>query len=307
MNKPPVFTAYTSLRSKIDRAGQSLWIYLLVQLCASLIGSLGLGFLLAWLPMHLQLSIEPVLSSLILLLSSILSGLCAILFFKSRYPLLWKEDLKRPFKASDVWNGYALLSLASFAFSLIFSLVNQWLNAPIQQPDFGVSRSLFSDLILFVAIVLVGPAIEELFFRGVLLKSFEAYGKTFSIVFSALCFGMMHLNFAQGLPAFFMGCVLGCFYAKTRSLTLVILIHMLNNAISFLTMSTWFMWIAPFVILLACLYGIVYLILKRKEFTLERRRWSSPKEVYQLAFKNVWILVFGFVFILSSLWMWLGR
>ncbi len=84
-----------------------------------------------------------------------------------------------------------------------------------------------------LAIAVFGPILEEMLFRGgvteELLKRLPA-GK--AILYSALIFGVFHLNPAQIVPASFVGLLLGWLYYKTRSLIPCIIVHILNNGLS---------------------------------------------------------------------------
>jgi membrane protease YdiL (CAAX protease family) len=85
--------------------------------------------------------------------------------------------------------------------------------------------------VLFVAIV--GPIVEEIIFRGAILRSLQPYGTNFAIVLSSLLFGLYHLALLQGIFAFFVGLVLA-YCALRFSIKWSMLIHMINNGISIL-------------------------------------------------------------------------
>jgi len=92
-----------------------------------------------------------------------------------------------------------------------------------------------SPMALLVGGVIVGPICEEIIFRGVILEGLsKKYSATMAIVFSALIFGLIHLQPLQIFGAFFAGLVLGWIYLKTQSLWVVIALHVVNNAFSFL-------------------------------------------------------------------------
>ena len=84
-----------------------------------------------------------------------------------------------------------------------------------------------------LVIAVFGPILEEMLFRGgvteELLKKFPA-GK--ALLYSALIFGVFHLNPAQIVPASLVGLLLGWLYYKTRSLIPCIIVHILNNGLS---------------------------------------------------------------------------
>ena len=82
-------------------------------------------------------------------------------------------------------------------------------------------------------VAVLGPILEELLFRGgvtkVLLKK---YTPAQAIIFSALIFGVFHLNPVQIVGASLMGLLLAWVYYKTASLIPCILMHIVNNTLS---------------------------------------------------------------------------
>lgn len=83
---------------------------------------------------------------------------------------------------------------------------------------------------LFVT-VLVAPILEEIFFRGILLRDISiSWGSRWGIIVSSLIFSALHFNLVQAIPAFLMGMVMGYVYIRTnRGLANVIIIHIINN------------------------------------------------------------------------------
>lgn len=106
----------------------------------------------------------------------------------------------------------------------------------IPMPD--AIKKLFETLfkntwLSFVLISLVGPIMEELLMRGIILDGLLNQLKPKqAILFSALLFGIIHLNPWQFIPAFAVGLVLGWIYWQTQSLWPCIFIHVLNNTLS---------------------------------------------------------------------------
>ena len=93
----------------------------------------------------------------------------------------------------------------------------------------------FQVVLLDIAITAVlVPFMEEFAFRGVVLSALRKYGIGFSIVASALIFGMAHMDFSTVVFAFVAGLVFGFLYAKTNNLWLPVIIHSLNNLIAVL-------------------------------------------------------------------------
>lgn len=89
-------------------------------------------------------------------------------------------------------------------------------------------------LVLYgITIAVIPPIVEELLFRGMVLNSLRKYGDGFAIVASALLFGLYHGNFVQMVFAFLAGLVMALVVVRTGSLWTSILIHFVNNSISF--------------------------------------------------------------------------
>lgn len=83
---------------------------------------------------------------------------------------------------------------------------------------------------LFVT-VLIAPILEEIFFRGIILKDISvSWGPRWGIFISSVIFSLLHFNVIQAIPAFLMGLVMGYIYISTRrGLTNVIFVHIINN------------------------------------------------------------------------------
>ena len=77
-------------------------------------------------------------------------------------------------------------------------------------------------------VMFVAPVMEELFFRGAILRHLEKHGAKFAIIASAVMFGFMHGNIVQIPNGIVAGIILG-YLAKEYSLKLSIIIHMINN------------------------------------------------------------------------------
>ncbi|WP_346779543.1 CPBP family intramembrane glutamic endopeptidase [Burkholderia sp. Ac-20345] len=79
---------------------------------------------------------------------------------------------------------------------------------------------------------LVAPVLEEMLFRGIMLRSFlRQYPPGTAIAHSAAVFGLAHLNVYQFVLAFGIGLLIGKLYAATRSLLPGILLHAFYNTI----------------------------------------------------------------------------
>ena len=92
-------------------------------------------------------------------------------------------------------------------------------------------ESLASDVnvLNIVFTVILAPILEELVFRQNLIDRTAAYGEKTAVLFSALCFGMFHMNLYQFFYAFGIGVILGYVYLRTRDPRYSIGMHMIIN------------------------------------------------------------------------------
>ena len=102
-----------------------------------------------------------------------------------------------------------------------------------EMPDYLQPTLLSLMLNLFVFAVL--PALlEELVFRGYVLRALRRYGDWFAVAVSALLFGLMHGNIAQIPFALIVGVALGWLYVMTDNIWIPVAVHFINNGFSLL-------------------------------------------------------------------------
>ncbi|NDV82201.1 CPBP family intramembrane glutamic endopeptidase [Bacteroides sp. 51] len=110
----------------------------------------------------------------------------------------------------------------------LFSLLPEIPN--LLKSDFDTLQSGWLGIL---SIALFGPILEELMFRGAIMRALlKKYNPTKAIILSALIFGIIHFNPAQIVAGAILGLLLGWIYYKTASLIPCILIHILNNSLS---------------------------------------------------------------------------
>ncbi|EOU1218525.1 CPBP family intramembrane metalloprotease [Clostridium perfringens] len=98
-----------------------------------------------------------------------------------------------------------------------------------------ISESLNNEayIFIFLSVILFGPVVEELLFRGLIFNEIDKIkGGATPIILSGLLFGLFHREPVQVVYSSILGIILGFVYSKTRSLPLVIFMHMLNNLVA---------------------------------------------------------------------------
>lgn len=83
---------------------------------------------------------------------------------------------------------------------------------------------------MFLYAGIIGPIVEELVYRGFVMRHLQKYGKLLAVVISSILFGAMHGNLPQAVFAFCVGLVLG-HVAIEYSIIWSIILHILNNLV----------------------------------------------------------------------------
>lgn len=88
-------------------------------------------------------------------------------------------------------------------------------------------------ILIVISAVVLAPIVEELLFRGLIQPALAQRMESpwGAVCLTGLAFGIIHVPLYQTVPALILfGIILGYAYAKTQSLSLVILIHAIFNA-----------------------------------------------------------------------------
>lgn len=124
----------------------------------------------------------------------------------------------------------------TFGFTLSMNLVcNLLLSRFYPELSSSGEASLPALIISLIMAVIIAPLCEELIFRGVIFQSLLPYGTGFAVFTSSLVFALAHRNPPQVINAFFFGICLAIGFCKTRSVTVCVLLHLVNNAFSVAT------------------------------------------------------------------------
>ncbi|WP_270461148.1 CPBP family intramembrane glutamic endopeptidase [Gemmiger formicilis] len=170
-------------------------------------------------------------------LFQLLIGLGAIvltLVFLLKVTRLRTKDLRIMLPAP--WSpGFCLpvfLGVANLA-NLAGALINRLTGSPATSemlPSGGPEL-----LMQFLALCVMPAIAEELLFRGAFQGLMRPCGSAAAIFAPALLFGVLHLDLAQGLTAFACGVFLGWLAERSGSILPGMLLHLVNNALAFLT------------------------------------------------------------------------
>lgn len=145
--------------------------------------------------------------------------------------------VKRNWLATKPWT--ALIWVVILALGTI--LPSEWLveRMEITLPESAekLFESIMGEPLGYVAIGILAPLVEELVFRGAilrtLLKLFDRRWHWVAIVISALIFGAVHMNIPQFIHASLIGLLLGWMYFRTDSIIPGVAFHWVNNTVAF--------------------------------------------------------------------------
>ena len=129
-----------------------------------------------------------------------------------------------------------ILFFIAFAVMYVTNLISVAINA-LTELILGTSSSagateLMTSSPLYLTVifaVILGPIVEEVMFRGILLPRLLPFGERFAILTSALLFGLFHGNFAQFFYAFAIGLIFGLVVCRTGRVRHTVTLHILLN------------------------------------------------------------------------------
>jgi len=94
---------------------------------------------------------------------------------------------------------------------------------------------ILKDRMGYLVVGLLAPLVEELVFRGAILRSLLRWKQNpwVGIAISALLFALIHMNPAQMPHAFLIGLLLGWMYYRTDSIVPGVVYHWVNNTVAY--------------------------------------------------------------------------
>ncbi|KAB3535404.1 CPBP family intramembrane metalloprotease [Alkaliphilus pronyensis] len=152
------------------------------------------------------------------------------------YLLVTKINIKKTMRLNRLSIKHGLLIVAITllmypvaVFTNAFGMFLLSLFGNLNVPEMPVANSS-SEYILLMFVVSMAPGIcEEVFFRGFIMRGYEALGKKKAIILSAILFGIFHFNLYNLFGPIVLGLVFGYLVVVTDSLYAGFLGHIANN------------------------------------------------------------------------------
>lgn len=145
-------------------------------------------------------------------------------------PLLGSERL-RALRAGVGWGVLAWVGASAATFAMVVLLERLGLEPELQPAELAIG--VLEPWLVVLAVVIVAPIAEEVFFRGVAFNAWlHERGRRFAYIGSAALFAAIHVSLVSLLPIFLLGLALAWVYRRTRSLVAPIAMHATVNGIS---------------------------------------------------------------------------
>jgi membrane protease YdiL (CAAX protease family) len=224
--------------------GPSIFVLLLIATVISSIGVVGAGADLIALQAGGELTVGGTL--LLLTIMQVGLALTAGLFVIAPGALPGVRLLPERGGARSILLGLALAVPAWLGATTLGLILTRLLELFGREPEPGIvdiAVARIDPTVLVLALVLVGPVAEELFFRGVVFNAWmREYGTRAAIISSAALFAVIHANLESVdsliasvvtvVPALGVGVALALIYRGTGSLAAAMAMHAGFNAIS---------------------------------------------------------------------------
>jgi len=168
----------------------------------------------------------PGTATLLIITSAVYSVILLVMFLSRKWCVASPTYLRTKPWGVFFWAGVAAMG------TLIPSEVYQEL---LPLPDFSTQElmQVMSSRWGYLTICIFAPLVEEVVFRGAVLRSLLQWmnSRWGAIALSAFLFALVHLNPAQMPHAFLIGLLLGWMYERTRSILPGIMVHWVNNTV----------------------------------------------------------------------------
>lgn len=121
-----------------------------------------------------------------------------------------------------------VMYVGEYISGIVSTFLDQQFGSPLDNPvdDILAQSNIWLSLIV---VGIIGPIVEELMFRKLIIDRLARYGEAISILFSSLVFGLLHGNLSQFFYAFLVGIILSYVYVKTGKIVYSSIIHCFIN------------------------------------------------------------------------------
>lgn len=156
---------------------------------------------------------------------------------------IFKKQMQYTIMQGVIW--YLPATLTNAVVSYVVSLMTNQIRSNNQDAAIAMLQQAYFPMLL--SSVLIAPIVEELIYRGIVFRHYRKYGFVVATFMSGVLFAIAHVvvSIFSGdvidllflVPYFVSSCFMCFIYEKTKNLFGPIVLHMLNNLISFIILS----------------------------------------------------------------------
>lgn len=172
--------------------------------------------------------------TLISVISGVVALLIILIIFKARHKNFREEINIKPIRLISI----PIIILMGISLNLLIQILISCLPIPLELMESYSQASQFTQdtsIISFLAIVIMAPIAEEIFFRGLVLSRFsKSMPIVVSIILQAIIFGLIHGTVLWFSYATIIGLVLGLLAYKQKSILGCMILHFSINGLSFM-------------------------------------------------------------------------
>lgn len=164
--------------------------------------------------------------------------------------------------------GVGMISSIIYA---MYSTILKLKGITIPEPDFSFPTQRIFLILFLIYVCLLGPILEEIIFRGFILRSMQRYGNLTAIIVSSILFSMFHLNLVQFINPVLVGMLLAFIAIKSESIFPSMIAHIFNNTITFAAAAVSLLKIP----VIQVMFTLVYVIAGATAFILFVTRYGN--------------------------------
>ena len=202
--------------------------------------------------------------------------------------------------------SYAFLIFGSTISTYLEGILSNMMDKNVMDPVSEIINSDISKGLLLLFTVVAAPIAEEFLFRYLPCKKLSGFGNVPYMLLTSVCFAFFHMNFFQGIYAFFVGLVLAHIFLQTRNISYCIILHMLINFVGSVVApmslaSDVLSFIFGIFVIAVTLTGILTLViyLKKTEFAVFKEFVHMENKRH--LFFNLGMIILFVIFLISSI------
>ena len=206
---------------------------------------------------------------------------------------------------------FALMTLITTIIGIVFFVFK--LKIESNNSDILFDYSILNFNMTLFSTIIIGPIIEEMIFRGVIMNDLKEYGYKTAIIINSVLFGLAHTEIKKVIITIFLGIVFS-YVAYRYSLRYSVLLHMVWNLNSNIAnifyynkipdeMMIWFVAVLSLVLIIISIFGIIkkkYIMI----FSIFRFSIEDKKNMILFLKNNAVFLIMISVIFFTNFYLW---